>query len=102
MAIPTGRDQRRFERFVIAMKVELIYPDGTIHLCTTRNISEGGIFVLLPNTAFPPLGEMVTINKVSGQDISIELPNDTAVVVHKDENGIGLAFVDLSLGMDLD
>jgi len=102
MAIPTGRDQRRFERFTIAMQVEIIYPDGTIHQCTTRNISEGGIFVLLPNETFPPLGEMVTVKKLPDQDITIDLPNDTAVVVHKDENGIGLAFVDLHLGMELD
>jgi len=102
MAIPTGRDQRRFERFTIAMQVEIIYPDGTIHQCTTRNISEGGIFVILPNETFPPLGEMVTVKKLPDQDTTIDLPNDTAVVVHKDENGIGLAFVDLNLGMELD
>lgn len=102
MPIPTGRDQRRFERFTIAMQVEITYHDGTIHQCTTRNISEGGIFVLLPNETFPPLGEMVTVVKLPEQDISIDLPNDTAVVVHKDDNGIGLAFVDLNLGMELE
>lgn len=98
MAIPTGRNQRRFERFTVSMEVELVYPDETTLRCTTRNISEGGLFVLLPNTVFPPLGEMVNITKVPGQDISIELPQDTAVVVHKDDVGIGLAFVDLDLG----
>lgn len=98
MTIPTGRNQRRFERFTITIMVTLSYPDGTIHQCTTRNISDGGIFVLLPNTPFPPLGEMVTIDKLPDQDTTIELPNDTAVVVHKDEYGIGLAFVDLNLG----
>lgn len=102
MPIPTGRDQRRFERFEIAMQVEITYPDGTVHKCTTRNISEGGVFVLLPNETFPPLGEMVTIKKLPDQDTEIDLPNDTAVVVHKDANGIGLAFVDLNLGMDFE
>jgi len=80
------------------MTVELIYPDETTHQCTTRNISDGGVFVLLPNTTFPPLGEMVHIKKISDQETTIELPHDTAVVVHKDDNGIGLAFVDLDLG----
>lgn len=102
MAIPTGRDQRRFERFAIAMQVEITYPDGTIHQCTTRNISDGGIFVLLPNETFPPLGEMVTVQKMPDQDSNMELPNDTAVVVHKDDQGIGMAFVDLQLGMELE
>ena len=98
MPIPTGRNQRRFERFSVSMTVELEYPDTTTHICTTRNISEGGIFVLLPDSPFPPLGEMVNIIKVPGQDITTELPLSTAVVVHKDEKGIGLAFVDLDLG----
>ncbi|MCK5336193.1 MAG: PilZ domain-containing protein [Gammaproteobacteria bacterium] len=98
MAIPTGRNQRRFERFTVSMMVELVYPDETIHQCATRNISEGGLFILLENTTFPPLGEMVNIKKMPDQDISIELPHDTAVVVHKEDDGIGLAFVDLDLG----
>ncbi|MDH5518448.1 MAG: PilZ domain-containing protein [Gammaproteobacteria bacterium] len=98
MTIPTGRNQRRFERFAISMMVELSYPDGTVHTGTTRNISDGGIFILLPNRPFPPLGELVTIKKTSNQDSLVELPNDTAVVVHKDKDGIGLAFVDMNLG----
>ncbi|MDH5393290.1 MAG: PilZ domain-containing protein [Gammaproteobacteria bacterium] len=98
MTITTGRNQRRFERFAITMVVELSYPDGTSHTGSTRNISEGGIFILLPNRPFPPLGELVTIKKQANQDSSFELPNDTAVVVHKDKDGIGLAFVDLNLG----
>lgn len=102
MPLPTGRDQRRFERFNIAMEVELVCPDGSSHTCTTRNISEGGLFVLLPNNGSPPLGEMVNITKVPGQDIELELPNDIAIIVHKDDAGLGLAFVDLHLGMDLD
>jgi len=98
MTIPTGRNQRRHERFAVSMTVELVYPDDTVHQCMTRNISEGGLFVLLPESTFPPLGEMVSISKLPGQDISTELPHDTAVVVHKDNEGIGLAFVDLNLG----
>lgn len=97
MAIPTGRNQRRFERFTVSMIVELVYPDNTTHQCTTRNISEGGLFILLPNKTFPPIGEMVNIKKIPGQDITTNLPHDTAIVVHKDDNGIGLAFVDLDL-----
>lgn len=98
MAIPTGRNQRRYERFTVSMEVELVYPDETSHRCTTRNISEGGLFILLSNTESPPLGEMVHVTKVPGQDISTELPQDTAIVVHKYDAGIGLAFVDLELG----
>lgn len=97
MTIPTGRNQRRFERITVSMVVELVYPDETVYQCTTRNISEGGLFILLPSTNFPPLGEMVTIKKIPDQDISTELPFDTAVVVHKDDDGIGLAFVDLDV-----
>lgn len=98
MPIPTGRNQRRFKRLLVTMMVELVYPDGTSHQCSTQNISDGGLFVLLPSNAFPPLGEMVTISKLPNQNIDAELPNDTAVVVHRDDKGIGLAFVDLDLG----
>ena len=98
MPIPTGRNQRRFERFNVSMMIELVYPDGTTHQCQTKNISEGGLFVILPNAPFPPLGEMVNLQKLPDQEITTELPNDTAVVVHKDDDGIGLAFVDLDIG----
>ena len=98
MPIPTGRNQRRFERLLVTMMVELVYPDGSSHQCSTQNISDGGLFVLLPDSTHLPLGEMVTISKVPDQNIDTELPNDTAVVVHKDDKGIGLAFVDLDLG----
>lgn len=98
MVIPTGRNQRQFERFTVSMMVELVYPDDSIHRCTTLNISEGGLFVLLPNETFPPIGEIVNIKKLPDQEIATNLPHSTAVVVHKDDDGIGLAFVDLNLG----
>jgi c-di-GMP-binding flagellar brake protein YcgR len=97
MANSSLKNNRCCERFEIAMQIKLIYPDGSVRLSTTRNLSEGGMFVILPKTDFPPLGEMVTFYKIDGQDVTATLVNDTAVVVHIEDDGIGLAFVDLSL-----
>lgn len=97
MANSPLKNNRCCERFEIAMQIKLIYPDGSVHLSTTRNISEGGMFVILPESDSPPLGEMVTFYKIEGQDVKVALLNDTAIVVHKEDDGIGLAFVDLSL-----
>ena len=96
MTAHLNKKQRVSERFNIEMKVKLICHDGAVYTCTTRNISEGGIFVLIADVEIP-VGEMVTINKIKGQNDFIKLANDTAVVVHKESDGIGLAFVDLSL-----
>lgn len=93
----SAKNQRISERFNIEMQVELVCPDGSVHVCTTRNISEGGAFVLIQN-ADVPIGEMVNIKKLDGQDVAITLKNNTAIVVHKECDGVGLAFVDLSLG----
>lgn len=100
MAIPTGRDQRRHKRYDIIMEVELTYPDGEKQLGKTKNISEGGLFLVLHSETIPPLGEMVYVHKTQGQQINIELPSNEAIVVHKDDNGIGLAFVDMDMGLD--
>ncbi len=97
MTLNLDKNQRISERFNIEMQIELICPDGSVHVCTTRDISEGGAFVLITN-AVVPIGEMVTINKIKNQNVSINLNNNTAVVVHKEDDGIGLAFVDLNLG----
>jgi len=93
----SAKNQRISERFKIEMQIELTCPDGSAHVCTTRNISEGGVYVLIQN-ADVPIGEMVSINKLEGQDVAATLKNNTAIVVHKECDGIGLAFVDLSLG----
>lgn len=97
METSQAKYNRRSERFAIAMQIKLIYPDGSVHLSKTRDISAGGMFVILPITEFPPLGEMVTFYKVEGQDVTTTLDSDTAIVVHIENVGIGLAFVDLSL-----
>lgn len=97
MDISPAKNNRRSERFAIEMQIKLIFPDGSVHLSKTRDISEGGMFIILPSSEYPPLGEMVTFYKVEGQDVTTTLASDTAIVVHIENDGIGLAFVDLSL-----
>lgn len=90
-------NHRLSERFKITMKVRISCPDGRSIDCVTQNISEGGVYVLTTDCDFP-IGEMVEVQKINNQDDSVDLTNNMAIVVHKEEDGIGLAFVDLNLG----
>lgn len=95
-ANPPDQDHRESERFNIAMKVRISCPDGSAVECMTRNISEGGVYVLTTECD-QSIGEMVQIEKIKGQEVTVNLTNNTAIVVHKDSEGVGLAFVDLYL-----
>lgn len=95
-SIPVN-NQRRFERFNISIKIEVIYPDGGAHICDTRDVSDGGIFVCMQRSHYPALGEVVAIKVIDKRDDAAHLMSESAVVVHRGDDGIGLAFIDMEL-----
>ena len=90
-------NQRLSERFKISMEVEVAYPNGSIYHYMTRDVGDGGVYILMPKEDFPPLGEIVAIQKASDESCKTKLSSDVAVVVHTGSDGIGLAFVDIDL-----
>lgn len=85
-------EQRRFSRAASAAQVELAHPAlGRIDV-KARDLSDGGIFVLMGQHVPPPIGAVlqVRIRRFTG---AINREPVAMRVVHHQDNGVGLAFV---------
>jgi hypothetical protein len=85
-------DQRKYVRTASGAVVELFHPTlGRIE-AKARDLSEGGIFVLMGNQVLPPVGTLlqVRIKRYTGAINQEPVPMR---VVHHQAGGIGLAFV---------
>ena len=86
-----SRDQRKHIRTKLTSNVRLTHPDtGTIEV-KTRDISDGGIYVLSRITNLPPVGSQV---KVQLMDTPFEAPILDMRIVRMEDDGIGLAFIE--------
>ncbi|MDH5516941.1 MAG: PilZ domain-containing protein [Gammaproteobacteria bacterium] len=101
MAITSVCNKRVFNRVNLEVNVELEYQDGRTQRCTTRDVGKGGAYVVMPISDFPALGELVAIKSIEESFVADLNINESAVVVHKGEDGIGLGFVDLSMFKDV-
>lgn len=96
-----SQEKRKFIRREVSFEVELGIPSGEMHIVRTRDVSEGGVFVLLNGTPRPVIGEVVTVKLTENAKQSGEtFPSDDAVVVRQEEEGIGLAFIELDFQPD--
>ena len=83
-------DKRIHARTLLNAKVKVtheIVGDGMFYI---RDISDGGVFVIVGDAEFPPLGSVV---KVQMQGVPFEAPVLEMVVVRKGADGFGLKFV---------
>ena len=89
---------RKHPRKDIDLEVELSYPDAEPVIVHTRDISDGGMFLILDGLEQKPgIGELVNVKLVGESAKKETLPESAAVVVHKDSLGIGLAYVEIEL-----
>ena len=87
-----NENNRRFPRTRLRAEVKLTHPRVGEQRAHTRDISEGGAYVMREGIAVPELGEIIEV-QVQG------LPGEEAPVVRMrvvriDHDGVGLAFVD--------
>ncbi len=88
--MPT-ENNRRYPRTRLRAEVKLKHPEVGEQHSHTRDISEGGAFVLNENITLPALGEVIEV-QVQG------MPGEAAPIVRMkvvriDREGIGLEFV---------
>ena len=96
-----SQEKRKYARREAYFEVELGIPSGETHVVHTRDISEGGVFLLLGDTQRPIIGEVVTVKiHEEAQSKGETFPSGDAVVVRQEEEGIGLAFIELELSDD--
>ena len=84
------QDQRRDHRTPLKVKVKVSHPSFGEAVVQTRDISDGGIFLLTENLQFPPVG---TILEGQVQGMEVEGPILKLEIVRMEPAGIGLKFV---------
>ena len=83
-------DKRVHIRTLLNTKVKVTHDLVEEGIFYVRDISDGGVFVIVGDAIFPPLGSVVTVQM---QDLPFEAPILDMVVVRKGADGFGLKFV---------
>lgn len=87
-------NQRKFPRTEIQLEVELNTAEGSSRTCMTKDVSQGGMYILLKNTEDHPLGEIVSLQYKNPLDNYAETSKD-AIIVRCNDDGIAVAFVEM-------
>lgn len=88
--ISTDQDQRHDHRTPMKVQVKVKHPSIGEVMVQTRDISDGGIFLLTENIEVPPIGTIVE-GQVQGMDV--EGPILKLEIVRMEPAGIGLKFI---------
>jgi hypothetical protein len=85
-------EHRRHIRTASAAVVEMQHPNLGLIEVKARDLSEGGIFVLMGNYPPPPTGTLVKVRIKRYTGIINQEPVAMRVV-HQQSGGVGLAFI---------
>lgn len=86
----TGNDRREHIRTALSAKVKVVHPDLGEFVFSTRDISDGGVFLVVDTEPFAPqMGDKV---QVQVQGLPVPAPVLDMVVVRKTNDGFGLQF----------
>lgn len=90
-------NKRKYTRHAIAVNIKISHPDIGVKIVKTRDISDGGIFILIE-----PVEVLIPGSVVEGQvqDMVEDAPVLTMEVVRVEETGLGLRYLldDLPIG----
>jgi hypothetical protein len=85
-----SHDKRKHIRTPLQCKIKITHASVGEKIVNTRDISDGGVFVILAPNDIPPIGSMVT-GQVQG--LMDAAPILDMEVVRVEPSGIGLRFV---------
>lgn len=87
----TAENRREHIRTALNAKVSVSHPSYDARIFSTRDISDGGIFIVVEDDFAPGIGDQV---QVQVQGLPIPAPVLEMVVVRKTVDGFGLQFAD--------
>lgn len=90
----SSKDKRRHTRTPLACRIKIIHDSMGEIVVKTRDISDGGVFVVLEADQVPPIGTHVT-GQVQG--LMDDAPVLEMEVVRVEPSGVGLRFVNLDV-----
>lgn len=89
-----GSEQRRHLRIGLVVEIELTLPGEQPVTVRTRNISDGGLFLILDDIDMPPIGTEVQVRLKHQLGDGEDPPINRARVIRHEPEGIGLAFLE--------
>jgi len=95
-------DKRKSPRKDITLSINITYPSGESQIVNTRDISDGGMFLILDKLDQPIIGELVAVELTDDPKNTEALPSSEAVVVRQEADGIGLSFIEMDFAMEDD
>lgn len=91
ISMADNRDKRQYVRTPLRTTILLTHDSFGEMLVKTRDISQGGVFLVTSELSMPPVG---TIIQGQVQDDYGERPVVKMEIVRVDPNGIGLKFIE--------
>lgn len=85
-------DRREYMRHPLTVDVKISHPDIGEQIVKTKNISDGGLFILVEPAEMPPIGAIVQ-GQVQGE--VEDLPIVTMKIVRTEDDGVGLQFIEI-------
>lgn len=83
-------DRREYIRTAMSAKVKVVHETLGEFVFSTRDISDGGVFIVVEGEPFEPkIGDQVTVQV---QGLPVPAPVLNMVVVRKTNDGFGLQF----------
>ncbi|MCW8853159.1 MAG: PilZ domain-containing protein [Gammaproteobacteria bacterium] len=89
-----GKNQRQHLRIGLVVDIELTLPSDEVMLVQTKNISDGGLYLVIDTRGVPPIGTEVQVRIKNQLGDGEEAPINRAVVVRHEADGVGLKFLD--------
>jgi hypothetical protein len=84
-------NQRKFPRNPFVVNVKITHPDIGEKIVKTKDISEGGLFIITEPTEMPPIGEIV-VGQIQG--MMENAPIVKMKIVRINDEGVGLQFIE--------
>lgn len=87
-------ENRKHLRIGLVVDIELTLPGNEPIDVRTRNISDGGLYIILDKISLPPIGTEVKVRLKNQMGDGEEPPINRALVVRHETDGIGLQFLE--------
>ena len=87
-------ENRKHLRIGLIVDIELTLPGKDTINVRTRNISDGGLYLILDDIDLPPINTEVKVRLKNQLGDGEDAPINHAVVVRHEPDGIGLVFLE--------
>lgn len=84
------QDRREYQRIPLTVRIKISHPTFGEKVLSTKNFSEGGLFVIVEPSQLPAMG---TIVKGQVQDLTVPAPIVDMEIVRVERDGVGLQYI---------